>query len=173
MQDEVNHLSPGILTGPFKSSTWELQVPEQEHSVSAGKWKVRSRYCALLPQGAFTREAQKGPGSAIVFRMEYRAQDSVSCNAKETLMYCNPVKVRNGKQVSFTSSQFNVRQLFLISVAPKNVPLGSLEGDAYVFVTFLIKYETFIEIVISWKGKESYCLNVGEHIFSIIFNMTI
>lgn len=68
--------------------------------------------------------------------------------------------------VSFISSQFNIRQLFLISVAPKKCALGTTRGrHANAFVTFSIKYETFIEILISWKGKESYCLKVSGNIF--------
>lgn len=33
-----------------------------------------------------------------------------------------------------------------------------------MFVTFLIEYETFIEILLSRKSKENYCLNVGGNI---------
>lgn len=53
------------------------------------------------------------------------------------------------------------------------MPLVLLDEAANAFVTFLIEYETFIEILISWKGKENYCLKVDGNIFSIIFNMYI
>lgn len=53
------------------------------------------------------------------------------------------------------------------------MPLVLLDEAANAFVTFLIEYETFIEIIISWKGKENYCLKVDGNIFSIIFNMYI
>lgn len=46
MQDKINHFGPTILTGPFKNSIWELQVPKNEHSCDF--WPMYSQKWMLL-----------------------------------------------------------------------------------------------------------------------------
>lgn len=50
--------------------------------------------------------------------------------AKETLIYCKSCYgCEMGNRPASLHLSFNVRQLFLISVAPKSVPLGPLEEE--------------------------------------------